>query len=46
MGYNQIYIVKSMRNGLDRVTPENVKRAFSGVFVTRGKTDFKLFHYR
>ena len=38
-------IVKSMRNGLDGVTPENAKRAFSGAFVTRGKTDFELFHY-
>jgi len=34
-----------MRNGLDGVTPENAKRAFSGAFVTRGKTDFELFHY-
>jgi len=40
-----MYIVKSMRNGLDGVTPENAKRAFSGAFVTRGNTDFELFHY-
>ena len=38
-------VVKSMRSGLDGVTPENAKRAFSGALVTRGKTDFKLFHY-
>ena len=36
--------VKSMRNGLDGVTPENAKRAFSGALVTRGNTDFELFH--
>ena len=39
-------IVKSMRNGLDGVTPENEKQAFSGAFVTRGKTNFELFHYK
>ena len=38
-------IVKSMRTGPDGVTPENAKRAFSGAFVTRGRTDFELFHY-
>ena len=38
-------IVKSMRNGPDGMTTENAKRAFSGAFVTRGRTDFELFHY-
>ena len=37
--------VKSMRNDLDGVTSENAKRAFSGSFVTRGKTDFESSHY-
>ena len=41
-----IDVVQSMRNGLDGVTSENAKRAFSGAFVTRGRTDFELFHYR
>ena len=38
-------IVNSMRNGLNGMTPENAKQAFSGAFVTRGKTNFKLSHY-
>ena len=38
-------IVKSMKNGPDGVTSENAKQAFSGDLVTRGNTDFELFHY-
>ena len=40
-----VVIVKSMKNGLDGVTPENAKRAFSGAFVTSDKTDLELFNY-
>ena len=41
-----VVVVKSMRNGLDGEIPENAERAFSGAFVTSGKTDFELFHYK
>lgn len=41
---NKTDIVKSISNGIDGA-PENAERALSGAFVTRGKTDFELFHY-